>query len=77
MGSKLMFISNKNYIENEENGKVKKSVDGLATSIYIYDSTDIETPIQSISNNINSIENLEGAAYMNTSMDKIFFTKTF
>ena len=48
MGSKLLFTSNKNYIEDEENGKVKSSIDGLATGIYIFDSTNYDSPIQSI-----------------------------
>ena len=77
MGSKLLFTSNKNYLGGEEKGKVTPSPEDLSTSIYVYDSTDHEKPIQSFSSNINSIDNIEGPAFMNGSHSKIFFTKTY
>lgn len=77
LGNALVFTSDKNYLKKDEEKSPKHSLDGEVFGIYIYDSLSNEEPIRSFSNDINSIDNIEGPAYFNKAEDRMYYTKVF
>ena len=73
-GEKLVFTTNKNYQEKDNKGNAIEEYDGIAYSIFIYDSKNETEPIQSISKSINSSKNAEGPAFISADKQKMFFT---
>ncbi|MEQ8324924.1 MAG: OmpA family protein [Vicingaceae bacterium] len=77
-GDQLIFMSNKSYLLDENGERPKKAVDGGdAFDIYVFDSTKIEQPIFSLSDEINKLDDSEGPAYLDKSLSRVYYVKTY